>query len=90
MKPDRQFAEQLTGKRLTTVEVLYFMPDYHDLLQQFVWQTLDLPPTYPRVNRFLWHWHDNIGAVIKEIKIASANHIMPARFSKVDGMVLLN
>lgn len=32
----RDFETQLRGGRLTTAEVLYYLPDYPDLLQRFV------------------------------------------------------
>ena len=54
---------------IVTVNVLYWMPDYQNILQQFIWQTDDVRPEYPRVHKFLNYWHDNIEAVIEEIKI---------------------
>lgn len=58
---------------LVTVRVIYFLPDYHDLIQEFLWQTLDQRPRYPRVQRFLDHWRREIDAVIKEIEISELN-----------------
>ena len=54
---------------IVTVNVLYWMPDYQNILQQFIWQTDDVRPEYPRVHKFLNYWHDNIEAVIEEIEI---------------------
>ena len=54
---------------IVTVSVFYWMPDYQHILQQFVWQTDDIIPEYPRVHKFLNYWHDNIEAVIEEIEI---------------------
>ena len=53
-----------------TLNILYWVPDYEHILQQFIWQTLDVRPEYPRVHRFLNYWHDNIEAVISEVNIA--------------------
>ena len=53
-----------------TLNVLYWMPDYNNVLQEFIWQTSDIKPEYPRVHRFLNYWHDNIEAVISEVNIA--------------------
>ena len=53
-----------------TLNVLYWMPDYTHILQEFIWQTSDVRPEYPRVHRFLNYWHDNIEAVISEVNIA--------------------
>ena len=57
-------------KSLVTVDILYWMPDYENILQQFIWQTKDVVPDIPRVHKFLNYWHDNIEAVISEVKIA--------------------
>lgn len=57
---------------IVTVNVLYFLPDYHDLVGEFLWQTFDMRPHYPRVHRFLNFWHREIDAVIKEIIICDA------------------
>ena len=54
---------------IVTVSVFYWMPDSQHILQQFVWQTDDIRPEYPRVHKFLNYWHDNIEAVIEEIEI---------------------
>ena len=59
-----------------TLNVLYWMPDYTHILQEFLWQTADVSPEYPRVHRFLNYWHDNIEAVISEVNIAD-NYEIP-------------
>ena len=48
------------------------MPDYNHVLQEFIWQTADIKPEYPRVHKFLNYWHDNIEAVISEVHIADS------------------
>ena len=60
----------LIKNTIVTVNVLYWMPDYEHILQQFVWQTADVRPEYPRVHRFLNYWDDNIEAIISEVIIA--------------------
>ena len=55
---------------IVTINVLYWMPDYTHILQEFIWQTSDIRPEYPRVHKFLNYWHDNIEAVISEVNIA--------------------
>ena len=60
----------LVRNTIVTVNVLYWMPDYNHILQEFIWQTADVRPGYPRVHRFLNYWHDNIEAVISEVNIA--------------------
>jgi uncharacterized protein Usg len=70
---------RLDGWRLTTAEVLYYMPDHPALLQSFVWQTLDLAPRYPRIHKFLDFWKAEIEAVIHSVSVASGEELAPAR-----------
>lgn len=74
-----EFRLQLEGWRLTTAEVLYYMPDHPKLIQSFVWQTLDLAPRYPRIRRFLDFWKAEIDAVIHSVQLASGEELAPAR-----------
>ena len=60
-------------KELITVQVYYWMPDYNNILQQFLWQTLDISPHFFRVHRFLNFWHKNIDAIIQEVIIVNMN-----------------
>lgn len=76
-------AEQLAGKRLTTAEILYYMPERPKLLQTFVWQTLDLAPDFPRMHRFLDFWRQEIDAVIHSVSISCQGLVSPARFRTI-------
>ena len=62
----------LKRKILVTLNILYWMPDCEHILQQFVWQTTDVRPEYPRVHKFLNYWNNNIDAVISEVNIADS------------------
>ena len=73
------FSSQLLGERLTTAEVIYYMPDHPSLLQRFLWQTLDLPPEFPRVHKFLLFWRREIDAVIHSVTCSAAGLVQPAR-----------
>jgi uncharacterized protein Usg len=77
------FQAQLTGKRLTTAEVLYYMPDHPALLQSFLWQTLDEAPDFPRVQKFLEFWRREIDAVIHSVAITACTQISPGRTRSV-------
>ena len=70
---------QLRGKRLTTAEVIYYMPDHPTLLQRFMWQTLDVAPEYPRVHQFLAFWRREIDAVIHSVSVCAVGEVRPAR-----------
>lgn len=62
----------ISNKTLVTLNVYYWMPDYDNILQQFVWQTMDVKPKYPRINKFLDYWHNNIEAIVSEIQICES------------------
>ena len=64
----------LYKKSIVTVDVYYFMPDYTNILQEFVWQTEDIVPEYPRVHKFLSYWKNNIDAVISEVIVVNADN----------------
>ena len=56
-------------RTLVTLNIFYWMPDYENILQQLIWQTMDVKPKYPRVNKFLDHWHNSVDAKLSEIII---------------------
>lgn len=78
---------QLDGWRLTTAQVLYYMPDHPALLQSFTWQTLDLAPRFPRIRQFLDYWKREIEAVIHSVEVGSCDQVAPAkvRFARFEG-----
>ena len=59
-------------KTLITLNVFYWMPDYENILQQFIWQTMDIKPKYPRIQRFMDYWHNNIDAIVNEVVICDS------------------
>mgnify|MGYP001220320068 FL=1 len=63
------------NKVLVSLRVYYYMPDYRDLIQEFMWQTMDIKPKYPRVNKFLNYWKENIEAVIADIEMIETEKI---------------
>ena len=54
---------------IASVQVVYYMPDYLNLVNEFIWQTKDRQPDYPRIGEFLDHWDKNIEGPIKEAYI---------------------
>lgn len=79
-----EFALRLEGWRLATAEVLYYMPDHPSLLQSFMWQTLDLAPSYPRLHKFLNYWRAEIDAVIHSVRLATGETIAPPKLNTAD------
>ena len=54
---------------VASVQVVYYIPDYMSLVNEFVWQTEDQLPDYPRIGRFLNYWDNHIDGPIKEAYI---------------------
>ena len=57
-------------KKKVTLDLFYYMPDHNSLLQEFIWQTMDITPELPRIHKFLSYWHDHIEATIAEINVS--------------------
>lgn len=70
-----EFEFLLDDYRLTTAEILYQLPDYPSLLQTFVWQDYDLPPTFPKLQDFLKFWSHSIEGKIKSVQVVSAGNL---------------
>ncbi len=81
---------QLKGYRLSTAEILYYMPDHPAVLQSFVWQHYDLAPDYPRLNRFLTYWHREIDAVLHSVTVGRKALVQPAKVEPVAAEFLLH
>jgi uncharacterized protein Usg len=84
MRDHGELASQLQGSRLTTAEVLYYLPDHPSLLQSFIWQTLDQAPGYPRIAKFLDFWRREIDAAIHSIRVGQADRIRAAQWTSAD------
>ena len=64
--------ERLARNQLVTVEVIYRLPDYRRILQSFVWQTADVVPGMPRVERFIAFWEREIDGPIHSVRVVQA------------------
>ena len=58
--------------RLTTAEILYHLPDFPALLQTFVWQNVDAPPKFPRLQQFLDFWDTELEGKLHSVRVASS------------------
>lgn len=65
---------QLFDERLTTVQIYYYMPDHCHLLQEFLWQTVDHNPDFPRIHKFLDHWKNHVEARIQSVYLSHADY----------------
>ncbi len=81
---------QLQNYRLTTAQIFYRMPDHPALLQEFVWQELDLAPRFPVLKKFLHFWEQNLDGKLHSVKVAHVELIKPAEFRAVSGVLYVN
>ncbi|MGE4063694.1 MAG: usg protein [Rhodospirillaceae bacterium] len=81
---------QLANYRLTTAHIFYHMPDHPRLLQEFIWQELDLAPKFPMLTRFLEFWQRQLDGRLHSVRVAQSQLIKPAEFTAVNGMLHLH
>jgi uncharacterized protein Usg len=84
------FARQIEGYGLTTASILYRLPDYRGLLQQYIWQEYDLAPRFPELNKFLEFWARTLEGPLFRVTVAHNALIGPADLKAVDGEFRLN
>lgn len=91
--PERDYAEvaaALKNERLLLAEILYRLPDYPEILQSFIWQERDLAPQYPRLNKFLSFWENNIDGKIFKVRVAFQSTLSPGELTYAKGQWLLH
>lgn len=84
------FAKRWQGYGLSTVNILYRLPDHPGILQNFIWQEYDLAPDFPVLRGFLDFWRREINGVLHSVTVAHAQLIKPTEFRAVDGVLTLN
>lgn len=72
----QQIRSLLEDFRLTTVEIIYHLPDHPDVLQSFIWQDYDLPPNFPKLQQFLAFWSHSIEGKLHSVYVMSAPHLV--------------
>jgi uncharacterized protein Usg len=77
---DEDFTLMMKGYTLVTLSVLYYMPDHRSIINEFLWQTLDLRPKYPRIEQFLDYWRREIEAPIYEVRISDDPIVKPNHY----------
>jgi len=90
VETDSSLALQLKSYRLTTAYILYHLPDHPALLQEYLWQDLDIAPRFPVLNKFLRFWEKNLDGRLHSVKIAQKQVISAAEFRSVSGGLYLN
>ena len=72
--------ETLEDFRLTTAEILYRMPDFPNLLQSYLWQSLDRIPDFPKLNGFLSHWEGKRTGSLHSVRIGYVGILQPTEW----------
>ena len=75
---------QLKNYRLTTAEILYYMPDHPTLIQSFLWQEYDIAPKFPELHKFLDFWTREIEGKLHSVTVAHKELIKPEELSMHD------
>ncbi len=70
----------LQDYRLTTAEILYHMPDYPDLVQCYLWQSLDRIPDFPKLNHFLSSWELKLDGKLHSVRIGYVGLLQPTEW----------
>jgi uncharacterized protein Usg len=83
------FEKQLLDYRLTTAKIIYHLPDFPDLLQEFIWQNYDLHPQFPELHRFLDFWTHELDGTLHSVYVAHCGIITPgdSRFYDMELML---
>lgn len=76
----------LQDYRLTTAEILYHMPDYPNLLQSYLWQSLDRIPDFPKLNQFLTYWEQELDGKLHSVRIGYVGIIQPSEWRHSESM----
>jgi uncharacterized protein Usg len=77
--------KMLAGYRLATAEILYYRPDYHKLLQSYIWQEFDLAPDFPVLNKFLRFWESELDGKLHSVRVTSIGIIAPTELKYFGG-----
>lgn len=81
---------QLKDYRLTLAEIVYHRPDHPGILQEFIWQDMDLAPAFPILKKFLAFWENNLDGRLHSVRIACAGRIMPGEVRLIGNSYQLN
>jgi uncharacterized protein Usg len=77
--------KMLAGYRLTTAEIMYYRPDYKNLLQSYIWQEFDLAPGFPVLNKFLRFWESELEGKLHSVRVTAVGIIAPTELKYFGG-----
>ena len=76
--------KQLKNYRLVTANIFYHLPDFNEILQEFIWQEYDLAPKFPELRKFLDFWEREIEGKIHSVYIAKKDIITPGNYQQIE------
>lgn len=85
MRVSPEFELQLRGYGLTTARIFYHMPDFHSVLQTYVWQEFDIAPDFPQLRKFLDFWTRSLEGPLHSVLYAHRRLIGPNEWTSIDG-----
>jgi len=80
---------QLRNYRLTTAQIYYHLPDHPSVLQEYIWQELDLAPKFPILHKFLAYWEQNLSGRLHSVRVAHRELIKPSEIRSASGSFYL-
>ena len=75
--------------QLVTIKVVYHMPDYVHVLNEFVWQLHDVTPIFPRTHRFIDFWNREIDGPINHAEVVYVNWWGGREYKKIDHISII-
>lgn len=84
------FEKQMRDYRLTTAHIYYYRPDFKTLLQEYIWQELDLAPKYPILRKFLDFWEANLDGKLHSVRVASVELIKPSDYRQAKALLTIH
>ncbi len=78
------FKKQLRDYRLTTAKIVYHLPDFQEILQEYIWQDYDLAPRYPILKDFLDFWTREIDGKLHSVYVAKKQVITNSDYRAAD------
>lgn len=70
----------LKGYGLTLAKFYYRIPDYQNVLNEFIWQDYDLAPDYPRLFEFIEFWQREIEGPLHSVEFVHRKLIAPGHW----------
>lgn len=77
-------SKQLDNYRLTTAQIYYHMPDFEQIIQEFIWQEYDLAPQFPELKKFLSFWEKKIEGKLHSVYVAKREIITSCDYRNAD------